>query len=127
MVMSRFRVPASAAAAFASDARLAIEVMGRCAGFVDAALGQSTDDPELRTITSRWTSIGAYRRSLSSFDVKMSAIPLLSTAIDEPSAFELVHERDSAGARDAESGLAADAHATRLGEAAVASVDRLIT
>ena len=85
---------------------------------MDGAIGQSTDDLELRTIATRWTNIGAYRRSLSSFDVRVTAIPLLSTAIDEPSSYELVHVRTTEGFVEAPSGLAADSEATRLGEAA---------
>lgn len=127
MVVSRFRVPQDQAAAFAADARTAIMALGACPGFIDGVLGQSTDDPELRTISTRWTGIGAYRRSLSNYEVKLSAIPLLSTAVDEPSAFEVVHARTPQSSHDAESGLAADAHETRLGEAAAPSVGRIVT
>ena len=34
--------------------------------------------------------VGAYRRALSSYDVKVGAVPLLSRALDEPSAYEAV-------------------------------------
>ena len=37
-----------------------------------------------------WENVGAYRRALSAYDVKVGAVPLLSTAIDEPSAYEVV-------------------------------------
>lgn len=126
-MVSRFVVPPDQAETFAVQAREAIATLAQCAGFVDAALGQSTDDPQLRTIATRWQSIGAYRRSLSNYDVKLTAIPLLSTAVDEPSAFELVHVRDVDSAHDAVSGLAADAGETRLGHAASPSVERVVT
>jgi hypothetical protein len=32
--------------------------------------------------------VGAYRRALSSYDVRVGAVPLLSRALDEPSAYE---------------------------------------
>ena len=32
---------------------------------------------------------GAYRRALSAYDVKLDAVPLLSRALDEPSAYEI--------------------------------------
>lgn len=123
IVVSRFRVGPDAAGTFAADARAAIEALSRCAGFVDGALGQSTDDPALRTIITRWEGIGAYRRSLSSYDVKLTAIPLLSRAVDEESAFEIVHARTPQGATDFSSGLAADASTTRLGHAAAPAVE----
>jgi hypothetical protein len=41
-------------------------------------------------LTTTWEHVGAYRRALSSYDVKLNAVPLLSRALDEPSAYELV-------------------------------------
>ena len=126
MVIGRFRVPDDRAEAFARDARAALQVLGERDGFIDGAIGQATDDPELRVLTTRWSGVGAYRRALSSLDVKMTAIPFLSMAIDEPSAFEIVHGRDASGTHDAVSALAADAGSTRLGEAAGPSVPPVI-
>lgn len=118
IVVSRFRVPADRAAAFAADARAAIEVLAGCAGFRRGSLGQSTDDAELRTIVTEWDGVGSYRRALSRYEVKASAIPFLSHAIDEPSAYEVVHDRTFAGSGSATSGLAADAGSIGLGHAA---------
>ena len=127
LVVTRFRVPADRFDAFAAQAREAIAALGACAGFVGAELGQSTDEAELRLISTRWTGIGAYRRALSDFTVKMTAIPFLSLAIDEPSAFEIVHARTPAGTRDAASGLAADARHIGLGEASADHVPPVAT
>ena len=41
-------------------------------------------------LTTRWEHVGAYRRALSSYDVKMGAVRLLARAVDEASAFEVV-------------------------------------
>ena len=41
-------------------------------------------------LTTQWEHVGAYRRALSAYDVKLGAVPLLSRALDEPSAFEVV-------------------------------------
>ena len=123
IVLNRFR---NDSAEFPSSARAAIAALAACTGFVDAHLGQSTDEPDLRTITTRWVSVGAYRRALSNFEVKMTAVPLLSTAIDEPSAYEVVHYRSPEGFIDAVTGLALDAGSIGLGEAAgpdIAAVD----
>ncbi len=118
VVISRFLVPTERAQQFALDARAAMAVLAERPGFVDADLGQSTDDESLRVITTRWEGIGAYRRALSSYEVKLAAIPFLSLAIDEPSAFEIVHARTPEGTREGMSGLAADAGSIGLGFAA---------
>ena len=73
---------------------------------------------DLLVIRSEWDSVGAYRRGMSSFDVKVTAVPLLSTAIDEPSAYELVRARVGTVLAVADSGLAADAGQVGLGSAA---------
>ena len=59
-------------------------------GYVDGRIGRNLDDPTLWVLTTRWENVGAYRRALSSYDVKLQAVPLLSRAIDEPSAYEVV-------------------------------------
>lgn len=127
LVVTRFRVAPADADGFAGRAREAIAVLAESAGFLDASLGQSTDDPQLRVIAMRWSGVGAWRRALSRFEVKVSVVPLLSTAIDEPSAFEIVHARDRNGSIDAGSGLAADAGEIGLGHAAAASVPSVRT
>jgi hypothetical protein len=127
IVFSRFRVSDEQAPSFAADARAAIAVLAERDGFIDAALGQCVDDAGLRTIMTRWMSVGAYRRALSNPQVKMTAIPFLSLAIDEPSAFEVVHARTPDGAIDAVSGLAADAGSIGLGFAAGPSIPPVAT
>ncbi|MCX6424215.1 MAG: antibiotic biosynthesis monooxygenase [Actinobacteria bacterium] len=64
IVISRFRVEADQVAEFAANSRHAIAVLATCNGFIEAFLGQSTDEPDLLTITSRWQHVGAYRRAL---------------------------------------------------------------
>jgi quinol monooxygenase YgiN len=125
LVIGRFRVATSERETFHLAAADAIEALSSQPGCRAASLGQSTDDPELLVIRTEWEGVGAYRRALSSFDVKVRAIPLLSSAIDEPSAYELIHDWTVDGVTVADSGLAADAGAVGLGQAAgpaVASV-----
>jgi quinol monooxygenase YgiN len=118
LVVGRFRVDDPARDEFVAGARCAVAVLAEQAGCTGASLGQSTDDANLFVIRSEWSGVGAYRRALSSFDVKMIAIPLLSTAIDEPSAYELVDHWTPDGQVVAASGLAADADEVGLGHAA---------
>jgi hypothetical protein len=87
-------------------------------GLRQATIARATDDRNLVVLTLEWDSVGAYRRALSNFEVKVSVVPLLSRAIDEPTAFEILHVRDELGGRDSSGALAADADRVRLGEAA---------
>lgn len=91
LVVTRFAVPEEHAEAFRADAEQAIATLSAAAGFADATLGRNLDEPGLWTLVTRWDSVGAYRRALSSYDVKLRAVPLLSRALDEPSAYEEVH------------------------------------
>ena len=90
LVVSRFRVPVDDTSAFRADLESALEVLSLCAGFADGRTGRNVDDPGLWTMVTRWKDVGSYRRALSSYDVKVGAVPLLSRAIDEPSAYELL-------------------------------------
>jgi len=73
-------------------------------------------------IESEWDGVGAYRRALSSFDVKANSIPFLSTAIDEPSAFEVVYADVDGVITEKGSDRAFDADSIGLGHAAAPSV-----
>ena len=39
---------------------------------------------------TEWTGVGAYRRALSAYEVKVHASPLLALGRNEPSAFEVL-------------------------------------
>lgn len=90
LVVNRFRVPEDSAVGFRSDLEAAHALLAARPGYVDGHAGRNVDDPELWVLTTRWESVGAYRRALSSYDVKVGAVPLLSRAVDEPSAYEPV-------------------------------------
>jgi hypothetical protein len=90
LVVNRFRVPAEEADVFRADLESALAVLSTRVGFADGRTGRNVDDPELWTMVTRWKDVGSYRRALSSYDVKVGAVPLLSRAIDEPSAYELL-------------------------------------
>jgi quinol monooxygenase YgiN len=94
IAISRFRVPEDRADAFVTDAEAAIEVLSGADGFLGADLGRNTDEPTLWVISSRWRDVGSYRRALGSYQARIIAVPVLSMALDEPSAYE--HPRNSA-------------------------------
>lgn len=97
--------------------REAIALLSSMPGFVDARVSRAIDDAALITVAIGWDAVGSYRRALSAYDVKVQVVPLLSQALDEPTAFEVLHQRDGEGTADAPGALAADASSVRLGSA----------
>ena len=90
IVVNRFRVPEAEQAAFRDDLQRAREVLSVQSGYLAGRIGRNVDDSELWTLVTEWEGPGAYRRALSAYDVKLSAVPTLSRALDEPSAYEPV-------------------------------------
>jgi quinol monooxygenase YgiN len=90
LVISRFRYDVDATEKARADLALCLEELGRLPGFLTGAVGRALDDPSLWVLQTRWENVGSYRRALSSYEVKVAAVPLLSQALDEPSAYEIV-------------------------------------
>lgn len=88
LVVNRFRVLDDEAAQFRVELEAALEVLAQQRGYADGRLGRNVDDPALWVMVTRWDDVGSYRRALSTYDVKMGAVRLLSHALDEPSAYE---------------------------------------
>jgi quinol monooxygenase YgiN len=88
IVLSRFQVRHEQAAAFAGQAEAAVAVLRQREGLLSADLGRNLDEPTLWTLTTRWRDVGSYRRALQGYEAKMAVVPLLSLAIDEPSAYD---------------------------------------
>ena len=90
LVVTRFRPAGDDVASFRADLEATHALLAAQPGYVDGTIGRNMDDPELWVLTTRWDNVGAYRRALSAYDVKVGAVPLLSRAVDEPSAYEVV-------------------------------------
>lgn len=90
MVVNRFRVPLERAGEFRERLQATYEVLAAQRGFEDGGVGRNVDDPELWLLSTRWRDVGSYRRALSAYEVKLTAVPVLSLAVDEPSAYEAV-------------------------------------
>jgi len=90
IVVNRFRVPEAEGDAFRVDLQQAHDALAERPGFLTGTIGRNVDDPELWVLSTTWEHVGAYRRSLSSYDVKLHAVPTLGRALDEPSAYEVV-------------------------------------
>lgn len=83
IVVNRFR----AGPDFGSRLQPVLDVLRTKSGFRDAEVGRNLDEPDLWVLVTRWENVGSYRRALGGFESKMVVVPLLSEAIDEPSAY----------------------------------------
>ncbi len=96
LVVTRFIVPESEATTFAARAERAVAALSARPGFRSARVGQAPDDQQRWVLVSEWEGVGAWRRALSAFEVRVEAVPLLALAEDEPGAYELRHTLDRA-------------------------------
>lgn len=95
LVVNRFEVRDESA--FRPRAEAALAALAGRPGFVSGRFGRSVDQPDRWCLVTRWESVGAYRRALSAFQVKVEATPLLAESIDEPSAYEVLLEAAPGG------------------------------
>lgn len=120
LVVTRYHVPAEEGAAFLADGQAVLRVLAARPGYLSGRIGRATDDPTLWVLSMQWRGVGAYRRALSAYDVRLHAVPLLARAIDEPTAYELLHadgDGTAGGLGPATTGRAADADVVGVGEA----------
>ena len=91
ITVSRFTVAEGDGASFLDRARDALAALETAAGWRRGWVGRAADDPTVWILGTEWAGVGAYRRALSAFDVRIRVAPLLGDAMDEPSAFEILH------------------------------------
>lgn len=126
LVVTRFDVPAAEAAAFLPRAQAALAAFAARPGYVRGRVARAADDPTCWVVTTEWEGVGAYRRSLGAYDVKVDAAPLLALGRDEPSAFEVLHADDAAApAVVSPSRRARDAEQVGIGQASGPSTSDL--
>ncbi|GAB1645678.1 hypothetical protein KRMM14A1259_61010 [Krasilnikovia sp. MM14-A1259] len=97
LVLNRFLISPDTQDAFAERAHAALAALAARPGYRSGRLTRAFDDPACWTLVTEWESVGAYRRALGDFDVKVRSIPLLSESIDEPSAFETLADAEPGG------------------------------
>ena len=109
-MVSRFTVPEAEGDRFAELARAALAALAQRPGFRRGHAGRPVDDPAEWVLVSEWEGVGAYRRALGAYEVKLAATPLLAQARDEAGAFEELITADPSGVNStAASDRAADA------------------
>ena len=117
LVVTRFSIDDADADAFADRAQVALAALAVRPGYRAGRIARAVDDASSWLVTTEWDDMGSYRRSLSAFDVKMAATPLLAQAIGEPSAYEVLYDDGPGQARAIMvSDRARDADTARVGE-----------
>ena len=86
-VVTRMRVPEAERETFVAAVGRLIGALSARPGFRDAELGSAPDEPGLWALVTRWDGVGAYRRALSAFEVKLAGGPVWAYALDEPGTF----------------------------------------
>lgn len=87
----RFAVAPDRADAFVAQAAPALAVLRAAAGCERADLVRGIEEPTTWLLLTEWAGVGAFRRGLGGFDVRMHAHPFLAQAdADFPSAYEPV-------------------------------------
>jgi hypothetical protein len=124
LVISRFAVPESGGPEFLDRAKAALAAFAARPGFVRGRVGRAADEPTVWALTTEWNAVGSFRRALSDFDVKVHASTLLSEAIDEASAFEVLAGWEGTDETGGRTDRAADAAQTRVGESATPAAPR---
>ena len=93
LVVSRYRVTDDQSVEFGGLAQDALDALAGQPGFLRGSVGRNVDEPDLWLLSTQWINVGAYRRALSSYDVKTRAVPVMLHALNEPSAYEVLVAR----------------------------------
>jgi heme-degrading monooxygenase HmoA len=86
-----------AGAEFLSEASDVLALLATRPGFLGGQVARAYDEPERWCLLTEWESVGAYRRALGSYEVKVGATGLLSRAVPEASAYETLVTADADG------------------------------
>ena len=85
--VTRLRVGADEVSTLAAQVGELLAALAARPGFVDGEVGTAADDPGLWALVTRWDGVGAYRRALSAYEVKIAGGPVWVHAVDEPGVY----------------------------------------
>lgn len=75
---------------FLDLARGLLEVLSESPGFLAGRVGRSGDDPAIWVVVTTWVDVGSMRRGYGSFDARVAAAPVMTSAAHRVSAFEVL-------------------------------------
>jgi quinol monooxygenase YgiN len=84
-------------------ARELLVALQRADGFVQGWVGRSPDEPNVWIFTTHWRDVGSMRRGFGTFDSKVAAAPVMISAADRVSAFEVLVSATPEGLQDGSS------------------------
>lgn len=76
-----------------------LDVLAAADGFVSGQIGRSPDEPGVWLMATSWRDVGSMRRGFGGFDAKVAAAPVMLSAVDRVSAFEVLVEAGPDGLR----------------------------
>ncbi len=97
LVLNRFVIEPDAEDDFVAQGHAALAALAERPGYLSGRLTRALEDTTQWCLVTEWASVGAYRRALGGFDVKVHATPLLARSLDEPSAFEVLADAAPGG------------------------------
>ncbi len=74
-----------------------LEALAGAEGYVRGQIGRSPDDPGVWLVVTAWRDVGSMRRGFGSFEAKVAAAPVMMSAVDRVSAFEVMVESTATG------------------------------
>ncbi|HET8615352.1 MAG TPA: antibiotic biosynthesis monooxygenase family protein [Actinomycetales bacterium] len=107
LVVTRYEVTDPAdGESFRLRARDALEALCAQPGCRGGHVGRALDAPTRWVLQTEWDSVGTYRRALSTYEVKVRAVPLMQEQVDEATAYESLVAGGPDGVADGTSDLA---------------------
>jgi hypothetical protein len=122
-VVLRFNVGQKPPQVWLAEAEKVIELFSRQPGFIAAKASLSLDEDHLAMLYLEFENVGAYRRALSAYDIKLEATLFLSNALDEPSAYEVLLQKRDGVVQKYESEKTSSSLEIALGDSATARAE----
>ncbi|HLU33172.1 MAG TPA: antibiotic biosynthesis monooxygenase [Natronosporangium sp.] len=97
LALHRFVVAPDRVAEFTEAAHAALAAFAARPGYRGGELSRAVDRPDHWCLTTRWESVGVYRRALGDTRVRLAAMPLFAYALDEPGAYEVLAHAEPGG------------------------------
>lgn len=97
LALNRFVVTPERTADFTAQAQQALAALAARPGYRGGDLTRALDDPTAWCLVTWWESVGAYRRALNDYTVRVTATPLLAAGREEPVAYEVLATAEPGG------------------------------